>query len=143
MITIDQARIDNGPVRRGPFPRAQEWWDEFTGVGTTATVRDDGTVTLEPNGQFYDYATWMSTPKAERGEDCPVAERKMSAAEMRRAEARLLRWLPDLLKAAVVVAAPCTVEGCKLCADHCAGRIGSDHNCGAAGCPLSTTEVSR
>lgn len=101
MIVIDQRQIDNSHVTSGPFPRSQEWWDGFTGVGTTATVRDDGTVTLEPDGRFYDYVTWMSDP-GQRGKDCPVGERTMTAAEERKAEARLARRLPALLAAAIV-----------------------------------------
>lgn len=106
MITVDQRKIDNNAVIkgrriRGQFPRSQEWWSRFVGVGTTATVRDDGTVTLEPNGQFYDYVTWMSDPD-HHGKDCPVAERTMTAAQKRKAEARLAQWLPALLRAAIV-----------------------------------------
>lgn len=49
MITIDQARID-----APHYPRSQEWWQGFVPVWVTATVRDDGTVTLEANDQYFD-----------------------------------------------------------------------------------------
>ena len=49
MITIEQARID-----APHYPRTQEWWQGFVPVWVTATVRDDNTVTLETNDQYYD-----------------------------------------------------------------------------------------
>jgi hypothetical protein len=110
MIVIDQHKIDNTQcVPGGGFPRSQEWWTRFAGVGTTATVRDDGIVTLEPNGQYYDYAAWMDDPvhQAHRpcdGSDCPIAERKLTAVQRRHAEARLAQRFNrlELLRPAIV-----------------------------------------
>ena len=48
MITIDQARID-----APHFPRDQRWWDTFGPVWVTATVREDGTVTLETSDCYW------------------------------------------------------------------------------------------
>jgi hypothetical protein len=44
---IDQARIDNSGVKRGPFPRGQAWWSGFVPGWATADVRADGFVVLD------------------------------------------------------------------------------------------------
>jgi hypothetical protein len=45
-VIIDQAKIDNSLVRRGPFPRSQEWWTGFVPMWVTATVGPGGLVEL-------------------------------------------------------------------------------------------------
>lgn len=89
-MLIDQAKID-----APKFPRSQEWWDRFTGVGTTATVHDDETVTLEANGEHYDYATWMADP-GHHDKPCPVAgPSRWTVRDRRRAGARLEKWVRE------------------------------------------------
>ena len=91
MITIDQGRID-----APKFPRDQEWWQGFAPIWVKATVRDDGTVTLEPSGTQYDYS-----PGAD-----PLAtiHRELSAAERKRYGKYLAQWvgrLPRISKAII------------------------------------------
>jgi len=78
MLIIDQARI-GAPE----FPRTQEWWSRFVPVWVRATVRDDGTVALEPSGDTYDYS----------GPDSSViVHRELSAAERKRYAKHIVRY---------------------------------------------------
>lgn len=52
MIIIEQSAID-----APGFPRSPEWWQQFLPEWIAVTVRDDGTVALEPSGLEMHYST--------------------------------------------------------------------------------------
>ena len=90
MIVIDQAL-----VKAPGFPRNQEWWRRFTPGWAAVTVREDGTVTMEPSGLDMRYTR-------ERGVWWEPGYEPGSAA-WRRTERSLTRWVTSMPRIAVAV----------------------------------------
>jgi hypothetical protein len=88
-MIIDQSRI-NAP----DFPRSQEWWRRFVPEWVTVTVRDDGTVTLEPSSLVMRYT-------AERGTWWEPGDLK--AAALRHRAKSLAQWVGGLPRLSVAI----------------------------------------
>ena len=89
MIAIDQARID-----APDYPRSQEWWTGFVPVWVKATVHNDGTVTLEPSGDKYDYSS---------DDPCAIIHQHLSAAQQPSNEKSLAQWVRGLPRISVAI----------------------------------------
>lgn len=68
--------IDQDDITAPDFPRSQDWWDRWVPLWITATVRDDGTVTLDVNGKH---------ANGTRDE--------LTGAKLRRSRAVMAQWL--------------------------------------------------
>ena len=72
-----------------------------------------------------------------------ITERATKGGEEYKRRLRKDRLVVRLTPTQARRAVACTVQGCQLCPEHCAGRIGPYRACGAAGCPLSGEEARR